>query len=125
MTQPKHDLDQIVFNETELDSYRISPLAYRIFSDIFYEQIIRERSHKRQKRALTQKMIQRFKLILDHLNTNGGIVWTLDGFNLTDNFQAVYDKMVETKMINSSSIKCFERRASILGYKHRGNIYFK
>ena len=56
----------------------------------------------------------------------GGIVWTTNGgFDLTDNFQTCYDQMVEQNIINSSNIKCFERRASLVVFAHREKSYFK
>jgi hypothetical protein len=78
------------------------------------------------KRIITNTLIQKFKSILDHLYIIGGIVWTTNrGFNITDNFQICYDRMVHQKIIKSSNIKCFERRASLVGYAHKEKSYFK
>ena len=82
--------------------------------------------YKKNKRTITNSVIQKFKLILNHLSMIGGIVWTTNGgFDLTDNFQTCYDQMVEQNIINSSNIKCFERRASLVGFAHREKSYFK
>jgi cell wall-associated NlpC family hydrolase len=78
------------------------------------------------KRIITDTVIQNFESILNHLYTIGGIIWTTNGgFDLTSNFQTCYDQMVKKCMINSSNIRCFEKRASLVGYAHREKSFFK
>jgi len=89
----------------------------------------RKPSSRRYRNRKTHQTKKNFERLLAHLLSRGAIRGDINSFTLDQDFKKIYielleEQLDELKLLRSSDIRSFDRRASTVGYRHSGLDYW-